>query len=90
MKFYNFIILGTFFSNLANFPLETLLVKFQTYNYLCNKKKKFLTIFEISRKIFKYEGILGFYRGFGTAVVYNGLGFLIFYTFYRNTKLMKY
>ena len=81
--FFSSIFFSTFFSSFFIYPFDTVLKRFQSDSLLKGPKYFYENVNELVFKIWRNEGVFGFYRGFGVGLVNNFLAVGIFLFLFR-------
>ncbi|XP_031636574.1 mitochondrial ornithine transporter 1 [Contarinia nasturtii] len=83
-------VIASFFSSFTLCPTELVKCKLQSLREVSNNAKqtevKHITPFQLTRQIFKQEGILGFYRGLGPTMAREMPGYFCFFGGYEGTR----
>ena len=77
------IFFGSFFSSFTMYPFDTILKRYQSDSLLKGVKYSYKNINDLVFFIFKNEGIVGFYRGFGLGLGNNFFSVAIFLFFFN-------
>lgn len=81
---YNSIFLGSLIANTLNYPLDTVLRRYQSDSLLKKRKNFYRSVSHLMREINRLEGFRGYFKGFGLASFTNTICTLMYMGLFKS------